>query len=68
MKPKSILLELFPGNSSSNNYRDCCSLADINYNNLRVDIKEGTVEDFRNCKVVLNPRQIIEIKRKCLLL
>lgn len=67
MKTRSIMIEMFPGNASSNDYRNWCRVANIQYNSLGVDIKEGSVEDFRNCRVVLNNKQIGEIKRKCLI-
>jgi len=67
MKPRSIMIEMFPGNSTSTNYKDWCRIANLQYNSLAVSIHKGAVEDFRNCTVVLNAKQIAEIKRKCLL-
>lgn len=62
MKPNSTLIELYPGNSSTDNYIRFSKLANIRYHRLSVDIVSGTEKEFRNTTVKLSISKINEIK------
>ena len=62
MKKKSLLIEMYPGNSNTDNYIRWCNIAGINYKRLTINITSGNVKNFRNCKVNLNDEQINILK------
>ena len=63
MKNGSTLIEMYPGNSNTDNYIRWCKIANINYKRLCVNITTGNVNDFRNATVNINGDQIQDIKR-----
>jgi len=62
MKKKSLLLEMYPGNSNTDNYIRWCNIADVNYKRMSIQIKTGNVNDFRNATVYLDINNINMIK------
>ena len=62
MKNNSQLIELYPGNSNTDNYIRWCKIANIKYNRLCVDIISGSVGNFRNANVSINMDQLKQIK------
>ena len=62
MKPNSRLIEIFPGNSNSDNYIKWCKLANVKYKRIIGDIHKGNPRVFRGCDVKLNDSQINEIR------
>lgn len=62
MKRGSTLVEMYPGNSNTDNYSRWCKIAGINYRRLVVSINRND-SDFRNCTVKLTHTQINEIKK-----
>jgi len=63
MKNNATLIEMYPGNSNTDNYIRWCNIANIKYNRLIVDIASGNVDDFRNANVNINDEQITSIKK-----
>ena len=63
MNPNSLLIELYPGNSNTDNYIRFCNIAKINYKRLSVSITKGNVNEFRNATVNLNKQHINKIKQ-----
>ena len=63
MKSGSQLIELYPGNSNTDNYIRFCNIAKINYKRLCVNITKGNERDFRNATVNINDEQILSIKK-----
>lgn len=63
MKNGSTLIEMYPGNSNTDNYIRWCKIANINYNRMCINITNGNVNDFRNATVNINDEQIQDIKR-----
>ena len=59
---KGSLIELYPGNSNTDNYIRFCKIAKINYYRLCVNITKGHRNDFRNATVNLNKEHIKVIK------
>jgi len=62
MKNNSTLLEMYPGNSNTDNYIRWCTISKINYKRLPINITSGTVHDFRNARVNINDNHIKSIK------
>lgn len=62
MKPRSIVIELYPGNSNTDNYIRFSKLAQIRYHRLSTDIVSGTEIEFRDATVKLSISKINEIK------
>ena len=62
MKKKSLLIELYPGNSNTDNYIRWCNIAGVNYKRICVNITNGNVNNFREATVNLNGEQINLIK------
>ena len=65
MNNKSLLIEIYPGNSNTDNYIRWCNIANIKYKRLIADITKGTVSEFRKANVNLNDTVIKEIKNLC---
>ena len=65
MKNGSILLEMYPGNSNTDNYIRWCKIANINYKRLPINITTGNVNDFRNATVNINEEQLQIIENIC---
>jgi len=63
MKENSSLLELYPGNSNTDNYIRWCNIANIKYKRLCVDISSGNVGNFRNATVNINKEQLKSIQK-----
>ena len=63
MKNNATLIEMYPGNSNTDNYIRWCNIANIKYNRLILDITSGNVNDFRNANVNINDDQITCIKK-----
>ena len=62
MKNKSTLIEMYPGNSNTDNYSQWCRIANINYKRLCINITAGEVRHFRSATVNINEQQIQEIQ------
>ena len=62
MKKNSQLIELYPGNSNTDNYIRWCKIANVNYKRLCVDIVSGSAGNFRNAIVSINMDQLKQIK------
>ena len=62
MKPYSLLIEIYPGNSNTDNYSKWCELANIRYKRLESHIVEGEEYHFRSCNVVLLQTQLNEMR------
>ena len=58
MKNESQLLELYPGNSNTDNYIRWCNIAKIKYKRLPINITKGNVNEFRNATVNIDGIQI----------
>ena len=65
MKNGSILLEMYPGNSNTDNYIRLCKIANINYKRLPINITKGNVNHFRNATVNINEEQLQIIENIC---
>jgi len=63
MKNNSTLIELYPGNSNTDNYIRWCKIANINYKRLCINITTGNVNDFRNATVNINDDQLQTIQK-----
>ncbi len=66
MKNGSTLIEMYPGNSNTDNYIRWCNIANINYKRLCINITNGDVKNFRNATVNINDEQIQNIKKNIL--
>jgi hypothetical protein len=64
MKPGSLLIEIYPGKSNTDNYSKWCELANIRYKRVESQVVEGEEYHFRSCNVVLLPSQLNEIRRE----
>jgi len=62
MKSGSTLIEMYPGNSNTDNYIRWCKIANINYKRLCINITTGNVNDFRNANVNINDEQLQSIQ------
>jgi len=62
MKHNSILIEMYPGNSNTDNYIRWCKIANIRYKRLCINITTGNANDFRNATVNINENSIKEIR------
>jgi len=58
MKNGSTLIEMYPGNSNTDNYIRWCKIANIKYKRLCINITTGNVNDFRNATVNINDKQL----------
>lgn len=58
MKNDSTLIEMYPGNSNTDNYIRWCNIANIKYKRMCINITTGTVSDFRNAAVNINDTQL----------
>ena len=65
MKNGSTLLEMYPGNSNTDNYIRWCNIANINYKRLPINITTGNVNHFRNATVNINEEQLQIIENIC---
>ena len=65
MKPNSLLIELYPGNSNTDNYIRLCNIAKINYKRICVNISSGDrhPDKFRECDINLDLSHIEEINQ-----
>ena len=66
MKNGSILIEMYPGNSNTDNYIRWCKIANINYKRLCINMTTGNVNDFRNATVNINDNQLQSIQSNIL--
>ena len=62
MKKKSLLIELYPGNSNTDNYIRWCNIVGVQYKRICVNITEGSVNNFREATVNLSNEQIKILK------
>ena len=62
MKNDSLLLEMYPGNSNTDNYIRWCNIANVNYKRMSIQIKTGNVKEFRKATVYLDINNINMIK------
>ena len=62
MKRNSLLIELYPGNSNTDNYIRWCNIAGVQYKRICVDITDGNENNFRKATVNLNNDQIKILK------
>jgi len=58
MKNNSTLIEMYPGNSNTDNYIRWCKIAKINYKRLSINITTGYANNFRNASVNINNDQL----------
>jgi len=58
MKNGSTLIEMYPGNSNTDNYIRWCKIANIKYKRLCINITSGNVSNFRNATVNINHDQL----------
>ena len=63
MKNNSLLIELYPGKSNTDNYIRWCKIAGIKYKRMSVNITKGNQNNFRNATVNLSMKQINDIKK-----
>jgi len=66
MKNGSTLIEMYPGNSNTDNYIRWCKIANINYKRLCINMTTGNVNDFRNATVNINDNQLQSIQSNIL--
>jgi hypothetical protein len=66
MKKGSLLIEIYPGTSNTDNYIKLCKIANINYKRVQSKIVKGDLANFRLSNVVLLPPQLKEIKYRIL--
>lgn len=62
MKKNSLLIELYPGNSNTDNYIRWCNIAGVRYKRICVNITNGNENNFREATVNLNDGQIKLLK------
>lgn len=62
MRRNSLLIELYPGNSNTDNYIRWCNIAGVRYKRICVNITDGNANNFREATVNLNGEQIKLIK------
>ena len=62
MKKKSLLIEMYPSNSNTDNYIRWCNIAGVRYKRICVNITNGNVNNFREATVNLNSEQIKMLK------
>lgn len=62
MKRNSTLIEMYPGNSSTDNYIRWCKIAGIQYKRMHIDITSGSQHEFRKATVNLKKKHINDIK------
>lgn len=67
MKYGSTLIEMYPGNSNTDNYIRWCKIANIKYKRLCINITSGNVNNFRNATVNINEVQIQDMKKNIIL-
>lgn len=61
MKKNSLLIEMYPGNSNTDNYIRWCRIANINYKRMSINITNGNIRNFRNTNVHMNDNQLNEL-------
>ena len=63
MRAKSLLIELYPGNSNTDNYIRWCKIANINYKRLSLPIINNikNIHYFRNANVKINKNNLIQL-------
>jgi len=61
MKKNSLLIEMYPGNSNTDNYIRWCRIANINYKRMSINITNGNIRNFRNTTVHMNDNQLNEL-------
>lgn len=52
------LIEMYPGNSNTDNYIRWCKIANIKYKRLCINITSGNASNFRNATVNINDEQL----------
>ena len=62
MNPGSLLIEMYPGNSDTDNYIRWCRLAKIKYKRLPINITKGKEQSFRDATVNMDINHINVIK------
>ena len=67
MKNGSTLIEMYPGDSNTDNYIRWCKIANINYKRLCINITSGNASNFRNATVNINDEQLNDLQKKFLL-
>ena len=67
MKNGSTLIEMYPGDSNTDNYIRWCKIANINYKRLYINITSGNASNFRNATVNINDEQLNDLQKKFLL-
>lgn len=65
MEPGSLMIEIYPGNSDTDNYRRWCKIADIRYKRLSFTIDSGDLSDFRKCTMRPSLSDIDALRRIC---
>jgi hypothetical protein len=58
MKNGSTLIEMYPGNSNTDNYIRWCNIASVKYKRMCINITTGIASDFRNATVNINEEQL----------
>ena len=62
MKRNSLLIEMYPGNSNTDNYIRWCNIAGVRYKRICVNITNGNENNFREATVHLSVNQINTLK------
>lgn len=63
MKENCTLVELYPGNSNTDNYIRWCKISGLNYKRVCVNITKGNANDFRKATVNIDSKQLDIIKK-----
>jgi hypothetical protein len=63
MSEGSTLIEMYPGNSNTNDYIRWCNITKVNYKRVSINITTGNARDFRNATVNLDNNQINILKK-----
>jgi hypothetical protein len=63
MKNGSTLIEMYPGNSNTDNYIRWCKIANIKYKRLCINIESGNLNCFRKATVNINDDQLQLIQK-----
>ena len=61
MESHSRLIEIYPGNSNTDNYIRWCNIAKIKYHRLCGTIVEGSVQNFRNSNLLLTRKNLNDL-------
>lgn len=62
MKPNSVMIEMYPGNSNTDNYIRWCNISSIRYCRISINITQGNEREFRNSTVNIDIKQMNHIK------